>query len=185
MENGQEKERKIQLTLQYAAENRRSEISLLWARSSFFCAFLAIAIGSYGAAFHSNHRTLALIIACFAAICSLCWTLANRAGKYWQEIWESKVETLEREALSTPIFNRQTNPKIPESWFWGAKQYSPSRLAAAVSDLAFALWAIIATGTAFMDFDRWVTLIRIPILLLTIIYAAAILIGANRGLLVL
>jgi hypothetical protein len=181
MANDESSERKIQLTLQYAAENRRSEISLLWARSSFFWAFLAIAIGSYGAAFHSDHRTLALIVACFAAICSLCWTLANRAGKYWQEIWEKKVERLEREALSTPIFDRKTNPEIPESLFWDAKQYSPSRLACAVSDLAFALWAITAIATALMDFWHWVTFLRISILLLTIIYAFAISIWCQSG----
>jgi hypothetical protein len=181
MANDEVSERKVQLTLQYAAENRRSEISLLWARSSFFWAFLAIAIGSYGAAFHGNHRTFALIVACFAAICSLCWTLANRAGKYWQEIWEKKVESLEGEALSTPIFDRKTNPAISESLFWGAKQYSPSRLACAVSDLAFALWAMTALATAFVDCWHWVTFLRILILLLTMSYALAILIWCRSG----
>jgi hypothetical protein len=181
MANSDADERKTQIALQYAAENRRSEISLLWARSSFFWAFLAVAIASYGAALHSSHRTLALIVACFGAICSLCWTLANRAGKYWQEIWEKKVEAIEKEALTAPIFQRGTNPEISETWFWGAKQYSPSRLASAVSDLSFSLWSITAVATALIDFSHWVTLIRIPILLLTIIYAVAILIWCKSG----
>lgn len=181
MTNGDTSERRLRLTLKYAAENRRSEISLLWARSSFFWAFLAVAIVSYGGAFHSDHRTLALIVACFASICSLCWTLANRAGKYWQEIWEKKVEKLEVDALSTPIFNRKTNLEIPESWLWGAKQYSPSRLASAVSDLAFTLWGTTAFLTALIDFPRLITLLRILILLFTVTYAAAILIWCQSG----
>jgi hypothetical protein len=153
----------------------------LWTRSSFFWAFLAIAIGSYGAAFHGNHRTLALIVACFAAICSLAWTLANRAGKYWQEIWEKKVESLEGDTLSKRIFNRDTNEQIPESWFWGAKQYSPARLAVAVSDFALVLWLLVAILTTLMDLFHRIILLRITILLLTAIYAVAILVWCKSG----
>ena len=177
-----EHERKLQLVLEYAAENRRSEISLLWTRSAFFWAFLAVAIASFGSALHFEHRTLALIVACFAAICSLCWTLANRAGKYWQEVWEKKVEAVQMAALGESVFGRQSNPDIPESWFWGAKQYSPSRLTSAVSDFALALWSILAIGTVFIDFQHpIVTLIRAAILLLSAIYAAGILVWCRSG----
>ncbi len=117
MTNLDSQERRLQVTLQYAAENRRSEILLLWTRSSFFWAFLAVAVGSYGVAIHGDHLTLATLVACFAAVCSLCWTLANRARKYWQEVWEKKVEQLEANALVEPIFRRATNPRISESWF--------------------------------------------------------------------
>lgn len=167
-----------QLILQYAAENRRSEISLLWTRSAFFWAFLAVAIASFGGAVHAEHRTLALLVACFAAVCSLCWTLANRAGKYWQEIWEKNVEDVEQSALGEGIFSRKI--KIPESWFWGAKRYSPSRLTMAVSDLTLALWSILAVGTALVDVPHPITLLRIALLMLTLIYAAGILVCASR-----
>jgi hypothetical protein len=170
------KESRPELVLQYAAENRRAEISLLWARSSFFWAFLAIAIASFGSAIHFEHRTIALIVACFAAVCSLCWTLANRAGKYWQEVWEKKVERIEQEALGQILFSRKSNPDIPESWFWGAKQYSPSRLAIAVSDLALALWSILALGIVLINFPHSITLIRIAILMFTAVYGAGILV---------
>jgi hypothetical protein len=98
-----------------------------------------------------------------------------------QEIWEKKVERLEGEALSTALFDRKTNPEIPESWFWGAKQYSPSRLACAVSDLAFGLWALTAIATALMDLSHWITFPRVLILLSTIVYAIAILIWCQSG----
>lgn len=181
MTDAEANERRLQLILKYAAENRRAEISLLWARSSFFWAFLAVAIASYGGAIFGQHRTLALLVACFAAICSLCWTLANRSGKYWQVVWEKKVEAIEQEALDKIIFTRSSNPIVDESWFWGAKQYSPSRLASAVSDLAFGLWGAVAFWTTFSDAGHPITLIRILILLATVIYAASILIWCRSG----
>ena len=175
------KEIKPELILPYTAENRRSEISLLWTRSSFFWAFLAVGIASFGSAIHFEHRTLALLVACFAAVCSLCWTLANRAGKYWQEVWEKKVEGIEQEALGQIVFSRKSNPDISESWFWAAKQYSPSRLALAVSDLVVALWSILALGIVLMDFPHSITPVRIALLIFTAIYAAGILVWCRSG----
>jgi hypothetical protein len=175
------KEKRVQLALEYAAENRRSEISLLWMRSAFFWAFLAVAIASFGSAIHTQHRTLALFVACFAAICSLCWTLANRAGKYWQEVWEKKVEGIEVDALERIVFNRNSNPPVDESWFWGAKQYSPSRLASAVSDFALVLWGILALWAALIDFPHPITILRLVLLALTTIYAVGILVWCKSG----
>lgn len=171
----------VQLSLQYAAENRRAEISLLWTRAAYFWAFLAVAIASFGSAIHTSHRTLALLVACFATICSLCWTLANRAGKYWQEVWERKVEEIEQCALDRTLFSRQSNPAIDESWFWGAKQYSPSRLASAVSDCSTALWAMLALVLTFFDLNHPITIWRIAILLVTILYTSAILVWCKSG----
>jgi hypothetical protein len=175
------REKQLQLILQYAAENRRAEISLLWTRSSFFWAFLGIGIASFGSAIGTQHRTLAVIVACFAAICSLCWTLANRAGKYWQEVWEKKVESVEKEALGNALFSRESNPDVQESWFWGAKQYSPSRLTCAVSDLTLAVWCFLALGVTLIDVPQRITLIRASFLIGTTFYAVGILVWCKSG----
>ena len=79
------------LALSYAADNRKAEIALLWARSLYFLGFISVALVSYGTALQSGRRTFALLAACFGFICSLCWTLANRSSKYWEEVWEKKV----------------------------------------------------------------------------------------------
>ena len=72
------------------------------------------------------------------------------------------------------MFSRRS--EIPENWFWGAKRYSPSRLIVAVSDLTLALWSILAVGTALIDIPHPITLLRIVLLMLTLIYAAGILV---------
>lgn len=145
------KAEQLKLALQYAAENRKSEISLLWTRAAYFWAFLAASFVAYAAALQGNRRTVALLLACFGALCSWCWTLSNRSGKYWQEIWEKKVESLEVDVLGRKLFSADTNPAVEKRWIFGPKRYSPSRLAIAVSDLSLIAWSLIVFST-FWDF---------------------------------
>ncbi len=136
------------LSLQYAAENRKNEIALLWSRSLYFWGFITVLLTGFGAAFGSGHKTLAVMAACFGFLASLAWTLANRSSKYWQTVWEKKTEGVEPLVLSQSLFIRSSNPPdVPERWFWGAKQYSPSKLAIALSDFSVAGWVILAIGT--------------------------------------
>jgi hypothetical protein len=135
------------LALSYANENRKSEIALLWTRALYFWGFIATLFVLYAVVLNYGHRTVALFAACLGAICSCCWTLANRSSKYWQEVWEKKTESEAVKVGIPHIFPRDTNPKdIEERWFWGPKQYSPSKLAIAVSDLIFIAW--VALGVA-------------------------------------
>jgi hypothetical protein len=94
----------------------------------------------------NGHRTIALSTACLGFLCSFCWTLGNRGSKYWQEVWEKKVECAAENVAMTNIFPRSTNPKIEERWFWGPKQFSPSKLVIAVSDLVVAGWIVLGVA---------------------------------------
>jgi len=141
----------VELGLQYAADNRKSEIAFLWSRSLYFWGLIAVLLGAYGAAFQSGHKTLAVFAGCFGILCSLSWSLTNRSSKYWQEVWEKKTEqweqlAVERGALLRPLFHRNTNPCIAERWFWGAKQYSPSKLVIAISDCSVVGWIVLVVG---------------------------------------
>ena len=140
-----------------AAENRRAEIALLWSRSLYFWGLITVGLGAFGASFQSGHKTLAVVAGCFGILCSLSWSLANRSSKYWQEVWEKKTEKWEnlavtRGVLHEPLFNRRTNPKITERWFWGAKQYSPSKLVMAISDFSVIGWLALVFGTIMSRF---------------------------------
>jgi hypothetical protein len=141
----------IGLGLQYAAENRRAEIALLWSRSLYFWGLITVLLVAFGASYQSGHKTLATFAACFGVLCSLSWSLANRSSKYWQEVWEKKTEEWEalavgRGVLHQTLFGRETNPAVDERWFWGAKQYSPSKLVMAISDFSVVGWILLVIG---------------------------------------
>lgn len=172
---------KRKLALSYAAENRKSEIALLWSRSLYFWGFISVILVSYGTALSSGRKTLALFAACFGFLCSLSWTLANRSGKYWQEVWEEKVKDREVGLFEKPLFPRSSNPVVHERWGWGPKQYSPSKLAMAVSDLTASSWIVLALVPLLPHTLRHSTIVDIVALLATSIYAVCILIWCRSG----
>jgi hypothetical protein len=73
-------------------------------------------------------------------VCGVAWTLVNRSSKYWQTVWERKVESRQQAAIDADLFSVSSNPLISESWFWGAKHYSVSKLAIAFSDFTVLIW---------------------------------------------
>lgn len=139
------------LALSHAADNRRAEIALLWSRSLYFWGFIAVVLVAYGGAYEKGYKRLSLTAACFGTICSLCWTLANRSSKYWQLVWEKKTEYFAVPVVGLKVFPRESNPKVDQRWFWGAKEYSPSKLVMAVSDLSVVTWALLAVASLSLD----------------------------------
>jgi hypothetical protein len=183
----------IELGLQYAADNRRAEIALLWSRSLYFWGLIAVLLGAYGASFQSGHKTLATFAGSFGILCSLSWSLANRSSKYWQEVWEKKTEEWEalavkKGALHHRLFARNTNPEVRERWFWGAKQYSPSKLVMAISDFSIIGWIALVL-TAFISqvaqgssgFDIAAAVIGTIVLAVTFVGAVTLLFWCRSG----
>jgi hypothetical protein len=169
------------LRLQYAADNRKSEIALLWSRSLYFWGFITVVLASYGGAINSHHRSLALLSACFGFICALCWTLANRSSKYWQEVWKKKVEDAEQDVLDKPIFPRFMNPPIDEQWFFGPKQFSPSKLVMSISDMTVFVFAVLVIATRFPNLTQSCTTINSLVIICTVLYAIVILVSCRSG----
>lgn len=169
------------LRLLYAADNRKSEIALLWSRSLYFWGFITVVLASYGGAINSGHRSLALLSACFGIICALCWTLANRSSKYWQEVWEKKVEDAEQDVLDKPIFPRFMNPPIDERWFFGPKQFSPSKLVTAISDMTVFAFAFLAIATQLPKLAQSSAVIDTLVIVCTVLYALVILVSCRSG----
>lgn len=125
---------KLKMALDYAADARKTEISLLWSRSLYFWGFISVMLVAYGAAVKEKQFTLAFVAVCVSFILSLCWTLVNRSSKYWQEVWEWKTENLAQDLLRFKLFTSQDVPVDLSNW-WGPKCFSPSKLVMAVSDM--------------------------------------------------
>lgn len=123
-----------------AVEARAREIGLFWQRAVFFWGFTAAAF--VGAATSiGSHPRLALLLACFGLVCSVCWSLANRGSKYWCEAWEAKVRR-EEESIGGPLFTKIEPLKSDRRWP-SARRYSVSRLAILLSDYVCFVWLSI------------------------------------------
>ncbi|EKZ9002379.1 hypothetical protein ACTWWB_004262 [Vibrio fluvialis] len=123
-------------------ETRNFEIDLYWKRSLFFWGFIATAALGYGSSLLAekpNHN-LALLIACFGFICSLCWSLVNRGSKYWQEHWEKQVTEFEKHIGDVDLFRAEDKLDSSKSCWLGARKYSVSRIAIALSDFSVLIW---------------------------------------------
>jgi hypothetical protein len=123
-----------------AFATRQFEIDLFWKRSLFFWGFIAAAFLAV-AALKSDQPTLSLLISGFGLVCSISWTLVNRGSKYWQEQWESKIESAE-DGVTGPLFKERESPQAKGVWLAG-RPYSVSKLAIAVSDYVALVWLAI------------------------------------------
>ena len=126
--------------LKYAAEVRKFEIEKFWQRSLFFWGFIGAAFIAYGQLFGKDN--ISFFVACFGVVCSVAWTLQNRGSKYWYEAWESKVESVEIDVLGVDLFSNRE--PLKRNGLWGARRFSVSRLAIALSDFTVLVWIALA-----------------------------------------
>jgi hypothetical protein len=177
-----EQDERAKLVLEQASDIRKFEIELFWRRSLFFWGFLSAAFVAYGALLtRSSHQTMPasqsdtdiiFVISCFGVICSLAWTLVNRGSKYWQEVWEQKLENVQEEVLGQDLFSRK-EPTKGTSW-WGARRYSVSKLAIALSDFVVLVWLCLAykANPFANDHSTFLSFIALAV---TLFYACAML----------
>ncbi len=137
--------------LKLASEIPKFEIERFWHRSLFFWGFIAAAFVAYAQTYDKS-PLIALSVACFGVVCSTAWTLGNRGGKYWQEAWKKKVEAVESCVLGTNLFSNR-EPREYKG-FWGASDFSVSRLAIALSDFAVLIWTILLTKSIYYS-NKW------------------------------
>ncbi|WED29022.1 hypothetical protein L3V77_24120 [Vibrio sp. DW001] len=124
-----------------AIATRNFEIDLYWKRSLFFWGFIATAGLGYGALMSADtpRPNLAIVVACFGLICSLCWSLVNRGSKYWQEHWESMVTELEVKANVGELFRAKDTLQHKTCWL-NSRKFSVSKTAIALSDFTIFVW---------------------------------------------
>jgi hypothetical protein len=128
--------------LQLATEARKFQIDLFWQRSLFFWGLIAATFLAY-ANLRESEPEIRYAVICVGLIFSLGWTLVNRVSKYWQEVWEQKVEEVE-ELILVDRPSRNPEPTQEEKfWLWSARKYSVSKLAIALSDFTLLIWLFL------------------------------------------
>lgn len=172
---------KEKLALHLAADARKLEIGLLWSRSLYFWGILTVLLAFYGAAIDKGHTFYATLTGCFGLLCSLCWTLANRSGKYWQEVWEGQTNYWSSVIFGMDLFTAYPTTSIEERWFWGPKRFSPSKLQMIVSDVSTAVWAILVVAAIVQECVRWALLAEVLMALSTVCFSVVILFYARSG----
>jgi hypothetical protein len=165
--------------LGYAADVRKFEIDLFWKRSTFFWAFSTTAVGAYG--FANGHPGLQFAAGCFGIVCAVIWSLVNRGSKYWQLVWERKVEVVQQEAIHLDLFSKRANPTVEQSWKWGAMHFSVSALATALSDFTVILWFGLIVRASALGPHISSGYAEIALALVTIIYLAVVMAWCNRN----
>lgn len=135
-----------------ALDLRKYEIDKFWSRAGFFWAFVVAIAGAFGFTIsEGSPSAFSILLACIGFLVSLCWSLAARGSKRWQESWESYAGDLEKTLLDSKMLsvvhhnerNESLNFKSP-SWFFGPARFSVSRLAIAVADIVTLGWVIVA-----------------------------------------
>lgn len=146
--------------LEYANDVRKFEIGLFWQRSLFFWGFTTTAIVAYGAAYQTQSRNLEFAVACIGFVCGFIWTLVNRSSAYWQRVWERKVEAIQYRAISYDLFSYRSNnaQQVAQTWGWGPKHYSLTKLAIAFSDFTILVWV----GLIVKSSPAWLLLLKCP-----------------------
>jgi hypothetical protein len=172
-------EKRLALTL--SVDARKTEIALLWTRSLYFWGFITVALASYGGAINSQHYTFAFLASCVGIVLSVCWTLANRSGKYWQAVWEWTTDRFSEDLFENTLFTTYHTAVVDTEKWWGPKRYSPSKLAMAVSDLMVGLWTILAFAAIIQEAAGSRILLDVFLALMTILYVAHILRACRSG----
>ena len=210
-ENDKQYRKEMREMLKMADQIRRFEINLLWKRSLFFGTVLAAILTAIGTLYDKDYKTtvmsdcaccpcacairlwdftdfLTLGLWCIGFVVALCWTLANRGSKYWQEVWEKKSNCFAKRAGHKDFFfHKPVADYIKKGRFWGPWKYSVSRLMIAVSDGTVVVWFFMSGAWGVQRFGCPMCaghlLGTMATMLLTLVgaYVVLILINARMG----
>lgn len=114
-------EDKLEKLLELSIEQRKFAIEHYWNRANYFWLFVAAFFVAYvetlpdkgGCCGNSSDFQMGLVnlLVCIGGLfSSICWYVANRGSKYWQENWELHINTISKK-LGKPIFQILMNPK--------------------------------------------------------------------------
>ena len=149
--------------LEIAERIRKFEIELYWRRSAYFWTFIALAFAGYGAlqiqASSQMRYHLSFLLANVGFVASVAWFLANRGSKYWQEQWETHVDTLENN-VTGPLYKKQFT-RHPECnsgcslcrWITGPCRISVSKINQIGSFYVVWVWLVLGIRS-FLGLSR-------------------------------
>lgn len=122
-------------------DNRKLEIELVWKRTNFFWLTNAAAF----VAFYNviKYPSYAIVMSNVGLFWSVCWTLANRGGKFWQRNWELWTYEYEKKTLpkgEPPVFRGSHDESLLP---WWAHRFSVTKVLIACSDYMVVVWFFI------------------------------------------
>lgn len=146
-------------------DTRKFEIALFWQRAIFFGGFISIIfVGYYNI---KEFNLLKFILSVFGVLCSFFWILANKGSKFWQENWEGQIDhsnVMEKTTMFGTLYRREIRGIL------GAKRFSPSKLAIALSIYITFLWMIIVVHSFINLSTPMLKLLGLNFLVLTLIF---------------
>ena len=106
-----------------AVDVRRLEIENFSKRSLFFWGFIVASFVGYA---QMKHGFVKAVLAHFGFLASFAWYLVNRGSKYWQVVWERKVEKFEKDEVVGNLFLGL--PDVKTAHPFGPAKYSVTKV---------------------------------------------------------
>lgn len=151
-----ENQDKISNLLDRAHDIRKFEIDLYWRRTTYFWTLIAatfvgfFAIQATEGIGCSDKHILSFVVSNLGFIFSLGWFLINKGSKFWQQNWETQVDTLEREGRQRLYGVVMYRPQR-RFWMTDPDSYSPSKTNQITSFYVTAVWV----GLGLWSFAGW------------------------------
>lgn len=146
-------EDKLEKLLELSIEQRKFAIEHYWNRANYFWLFVAAFFVAYvgtlpdnkgccGGSNDSQLEFVNLLVCVGGLFSSICWYMANRGSKYWQENWELHINTISKK-LGKPIFQILMNPK--KHWYNGLSYYpySFTRVNLFLNIVIILIWGVL------------------------------------------
>lgn len=123
-----------------AVENRDREIELLWTRSNAMWVIVALCFTAHQVT--KDDAFNALIVSTFGIFSSACWMTMIAGSKWWQEIWEAKMQQAASQEEKDFLFDF-SGEIIGEAWYFKLRRYSVTKILFTLVCFTFALWLSI------------------------------------------
>ncbi|PWJ61965.1 hypothetical protein SAMN05720473_11342 [Fibrobacter sp. UWB15] len=178
---------KKEKALEMALDTRKFEIELYWKRATYFWAFIALAFTSFFLVADAENmdkilkNELQVIISALGIFLSVCWFLANKGSKYWQENWEFHVDLLEDEIMG-PLYKTTKSYKGRKNFLlpWKSYKFSVGKINMMLSATMIIFWIVVfIEALTLTNYTYNVTIIIILLVLLLFLIWNARSTGSN------
>lgn len=146
-------EDKLEKLLELLIEQRKFAIEHYWNRANYFWLFVAAFFVAYvetlpdkggccGNSDDSQMEWVNLLVCIGGLFSSICWYMANRGSKYWQENWELHINSISKK-LGKPIFQILMNPKKHWNNVLSYYPYSFTRVNLFLNIVVILIWGVL------------------------------------------
>lgn len=174
-------EERLEKLLELSIEQRKFAIEHYWNRANYFWLFVAAFFVAYvgtlpdskvccGGVSDSQMEFVNLLVCVGGLFSSICWYIANRGSKYWQENWELHINTISKK-LGKPIFQILMNPKKHCYDVLSYYPYSFTRVNLFLNIVVILIWGILLGRHIcdMLELDSFILVIALFIVVLVVV----------------